>query len=109
VHASLERSGRETAVRLEGVRAGSGTHFDLEHVEVWEVDWDFDGIMFRSRSQAARAWRSPELTNRLSPRETQATGKRVAVRAVDQNGHVGIAVLTKPAAEPRDPGEVAEE
>jgi hypothetical protein len=50
VHASLERSGRETAVRLEGVRAGAGLRFDRA-CGVWEVDWDY-GAIVRSRSQA---------------------------------------------------------
>jgi DNA modification methylase len=95
VRASLEGRGRETAVRLEGVRAGSEMLYDREHVEVWEVDWDYDGQLFRSRSQAARAWRSPELADRLAPLETQTTGRSVAVRAVDRNGHEGMAVLTR--------------
>ena len=96
VFAILERSGLEAAVRLESVRAATGDLADREAVEVWEVDWDYDGLLFRSRSQAARAWRSPELPDRLPRREADSLGRSVAVRAVDRNGRVGITILKMP-------------
>jgi DNA modification methylase len=93
VCASLERGGLGTAVRLHGVRAASGDLPDREAVEVWEVDWDYDGLLFRSRAQAARVWRSSELLDRLACDRPAAQGRSVAVRAVDRNGRLGIAVL----------------
>ncbi len=96
VCAILELSGLEAAVRLEGVRAATGDLADREAVEVWEVDWDYDAVLFRSRSQAVRAWRSPELPDRLPRRQANSLGRSVAVRAVDRNGRVGITVLKMP-------------
>jgi DNA modification methylase len=96
VAASLERRGLETAVRLEGLRGSSGEPPERDAVEVWEVDWDYDGALFRSRAQAVRAWRSSELLDRLACDRAGDAGRRVAVRAVDRDGSVGIAVLEAP-------------
>ena len=96
VCAALEGDGSEVVVQFEGIRTSSGEPPNREPVEVWEVDWEYDGRLFRSRSQAARAWRSPELAHRLSRREPASPGRQVAVRAIDRLGRHGIAVLQGP-------------
>jgi DNA modification methylase len=101
VCASLERDGPGMAVQLLGVRTRSGDPPDREPVEVWEADWDFDGCLFRSQTQAARAWRSPVLANRLTCRQSPRAGKKVAVRACDRLGRVGTAVLEAGGTEER--------
>jgi site-specific DNA-methyltransferase (adenine-specific) len=93
VRASLERGGQVLAVRLQGVRTLAGGQLDREPVEAWEVDWDFDGRLFRSRAQAARAWRSNALADRLDCDPSSRTGRKVAVRAFDRLGRVGTTVL----------------
>ena len=93
VCASLEPEGPGMALRLQGVRTRAGDPPEQESVEVWEADWDYDGRLFRSRAQAARAWRSDELADRLTIRQPSASGRRVAVRAYDRLGRVGTAVL----------------
>ncbi len=93
VCATIEVNGPEAAARLEGVRAASGELPVRDAIEFWEVDWDYDGLLFRSRAQAARAWRSPELLDRLVCHIRRGWGRSVAVRAVDRNGESGVAVL----------------
>ncbi len=93
VCASLERSGPDLAVILDGVRSSSSEAPDREPVEIWEADWDFDGRLFRSRTQAARAWRSPALADRLTCDQPSSHGSKVAVRAYDRSGRIGMAVL----------------
>lgn len=93
VCASLERDCSGMAIHLQGVRTRSSDAPDREPIEVWEVDWDYDGCLFRSRAQAARAWRSPTLADQLTCRQLSPAGNKVAVRAYDRLGRVGTAVM----------------
>jgi hypothetical protein len=67
---------------------------DREPVELWEVDWDFDGRLFRSRAQAARAWRSGRLEEHLVYAGDRRPGQKLAVRVTDRLGRVGISQLS---------------
>jgi hypothetical protein len=93
VCASLTRSGPDLTVELRGIRTRSTESPDQESVEIWETDWDYDGGLFRSRAQAARAWRSPALADRLTCHQPTVAGNRIAVRAFDRMGRMGTAVL----------------
>lgn len=56
-----------------------------DSVELWEIDWDYDGVLFRSRAQGIRAWRAKviplELTIPCHP-------NRLAARAFDRQGRM---------------------
>lgn len=56
-----------------------------DSVEMWEIDWDYDGVLFRSRAQAVRAWRDREIPLELS---IPAQPGRVAARAFDRLGRM---------------------
>ncbi len=60
------------------------------NLTVWEVDWDFDGIVFRSRSQAVRVWRDGEIVTHLKHRYQQPGEYTLGVRAFDNRGATGL-------------------
>jgi DNA modification methylase len=61
-----------------------------ENVVLWEVDWAFDGELFRSTSQQARPWRKGSLDLCLSHTYPEAGTYRIAVRAFDPAGKSGF-------------------
>jgi DNA modification methylase len=61
-----------------------------ENVVLWEVDWAFDGELFRSTSQQARPWRKDGIDLRLSHTYPEAGTYRIAVRAFDPAGKSGF-------------------
>jgi DNA modification methylase len=61
-----------------------------ENVVLWEVDWAFDGELFRSTSQQARSWRKDGIDLRLSHTYPEAGTYRIAVRAFDPAGKSGF-------------------
>jgi DNA modification methylase len=93
VCASLRRRGPSLTVELRGIRTRSTESPDRDPVEIWETDWDYDGGLFRSRAQAARAWRTPALADQLTCHQPSRAGMRIAVRAYDRLGRMGMAVL----------------
>ncbi len=54
-------------------------------VEMWEVDWDYDGQTLRSRAQAVRPWRSETINLALS---IPGPVGLVAARAFDTQGRM---------------------
>ncbi|MEJ2550823.1 MAG: DNA methyltransferase [Anaerolineales bacterium] len=61
-----------------------------ENVVLWEVDWAFDGELFRSTSQQARPWRKDGIDLHLSHTYPEAGTYRIAVRAFDPAGKSGF-------------------
>jgi site-specific DNA-methyltransferase (adenine-specific) len=61
-----------------------------ENVVLWEVDWTYDGKIFRSTSQHARPWRKGSIDLRLSHTYPEAGTYRLAVRAFDPAGKSGF-------------------
>lgn len=80
VHCLREASRWEA--RLMSVE--SGMPFP-DGVEVWEVDWDHDGQLFRSRAQAVRPWRSRTINLALG---IPGPIGLVAARAFDTQGRM---------------------
>jgi len=99
VRTSIERNGSELAVRLEGLQGAASKKPSLDEVELWEVDWDFDGRVFRSRSQAVRPWRDPDIPVRLSYARPLGRLGRMGVRVVARDGRTALAFLDPPASE----------
>jgi DNA modification methylase len=60
------------------------------NLNLWEVDWDFDGDVFRSRSQAVRLWREDEIATHLKHTLQQPGEYTLGVRAFDNQGLVGL-------------------
>ncbi len=91
---SADTHGRTAAVKLEGASGAAETPAGFpENIVLWEVDWDHDGRIFRSHSQAVRHWKGKTLDLELR-HEYVASGKHnAAVRAVDAVGNSGIQSL----------------
>jgi len=98
VLASIERHGSELAVRLDGLQTAATKKPSIDEVELWDVDWAFDGSVFRSRSQAARPWRDLDIPARLPYTRSLGRLGRIAVRVVARDGRTGLVVLDAPAA-----------
>ena len=60
------------------------------NLNLWEVDWDYDGDVFRSRSQAVRLWREDEIATHLKHTYPQPGEYSLGVRAFDNQGLVGL-------------------
>jgi hypothetical protein len=56
----------------------------------FELDWDFDGQLFRSEAQSVRGWRQASLNTRLDHSYPEAGSYVVAARAVDAEGQTGL-------------------
>ncbi len=80
---------RKIAVRLEDLTdSQAGTRFP-ENVVLWEVDWHSSGDVFRSRSQAVRAWRKDEIPLQLAHTFPSEGSYGLQVRAMDTLGAFG--------------------
>jgi hypothetical protein len=60
------------------------------NLNLWEVDWDYDGDVFRSRSQAVRAWREDEIGIDLKHTYQQPGEYSLGIRVFDNQGLVGL-------------------
>ncbi|UCF62486.1 MAG: hypothetical protein JSV37_07240 [Anaerolineaceae bacterium] len=58
-------------------------------LNMWEVDWDFDGDVFRSHSQAVRMWREEEIDTQMEHTYQQPGDYTLGVRAFDNRGSLG--------------------
>ena len=65
--------------------------FDPESLTSLELDWNFDGRLFRSEAQSVRGWRQDQIKTRLDHSYSEAGSYVVAARAVDAEGKTGIA------------------
>lgn len=91
----LTQHGRRAEVELTGVRGPTSTARQFpDNLDLWEVDWDFDGQCFRSRAQAVRPWRSEDLPLRLSFAFARSGNHSVRVRAANNQGEQGESEVT---------------
>ena len=56
-----------------------------------ELDWDFDGRLFRSMAQSVRGWRQDRIETRLAHSYAEPGEYLIAAWAVDVSGQVGLA------------------
>ncbi|GMR09681.1 MAG: hypothetical protein BMS9Abin28_0501 [Anaerolineae bacterium] len=63
---------------------------DLDALTAFELDWDFDGRMFRSETQSVRGWQQGRIATRLGHSYPEAGNYLVAARAVDAEGQTGL-------------------
>jgi DNA modification methylase len=93
---SLERQGQRITVTLKGVKEYPGEDFIAE-LDFWEVDWNYEGQVFRSMDCAVRPWREETLPMSLSRRAAVQGSKRVAVRVATRDGRWGLKVIPIPS------------
>lgn len=67
------------------------TDLEPEALIALELDWDFDGRLFRSEAQSIRGWRQEHINTRLGHSYSKAGNYVVAARAVDAEGQTGLA------------------
>jgi DNA modification methylase len=92
---TIDTSDRTASVKLEGVQKAPETPSSFpENIVLWEIDWDHDGEVFRSQSQAVRDFRKGEL-NLVLRRDFPSPGEYgIAVRAIDAVGNSGIGSMS---------------
>lgn len=84
VEVRVRQLGAEVSLRLS--TASASVTQPLDEIDWWEVDWDWQGAVFRSRSQAVRRWRSSELPLELSWTYPDPGQRQIRVRTVDRQG-----------------------
>jgi DNA modification methylase len=63
-----------------------------ENLDLWEIDWDYDGSVFRSRSQQVRRWREDHIDLLLAHTYDAPGDYTVCVCASDSLGRTGSTV-----------------
>lgn len=87
----ITTNGTEVEVRIEKIRSGDPPdhHFPKDLV-LWEIDWSHENEIFRSQSQAIRAWRSDEISLQLHHQYSSAGAYELRIRAFDALGRYGL-------------------
>ncbi len=93
---AVRRTADEIAVTLAALDGAGGEGFPAE-VDFWEVDWHFDGQVFRSMQRAVRPWRSEAIPLTLRRSDAGQTPVRLAVRAATRSGQWGLKQVETPA------------
>ena len=70
------------------------TDLDADALIAIELDWNFDGRLFRSEAQSVRGWREERIATRLGHSYPEAGSFTVAAHALDAEGQTGW--VTKP-------------
>jgi hypothetical protein len=60
---------------------------------LWEIDWDHNGSVFRSRSQVVRGWRKEKIELQCSFTSPKPVPYEICVRVFDSQGHVGLSTV----------------
>ena len=89
---SVEAMGRQVKLKLNSVSGAVETPSPFPgNIVLWEADWDSSGSVFRSRSQAVRAWRSEHIDLEMEHEFPMGGDRLISVRAVDAVGNSGVA------------------
>ena len=88
---SLKQSAAEVIIEMRDLAC---SHAELEtfpgNVILWEVDWDYNGQVFKSAAQNVRAWRDEHIDLCLSHQYSTAGTYTIGIRAVDPLGNSGF-------------------
>jgi len=87
IHISVQVSNRDVHVGLNGIDGDLSEAFP-DCINTWEVDWMYDGKVFRIRSFAARPWRGDEIPLELGHRYENGGEYTIAVRALSSTGMI---------------------
>ena len=87
----ITTNGAQAEARIVKINSTDSTevHFPKDLV-LWEVDWSHENEMFRSQSQAIRAWRSDEISLQLKHQFSSDGAYELRIRAFDSLGHYGL-------------------
>jgi hypothetical protein len=86
----VRTEGQRASVRLTGLSGNpEGSFPDI--LVGWEVDWLYDGAVFKSLSQAVRGWQGADLPLELSWSYRATGAQTIAVRAMDASGRKWMA------------------
>ena len=87
---TLHLDGRVATAELTAlVSTTSGAAFAFDEVDLWEIDWDYDGQHFRSQAQAVRGWREATLPMQLQHAYPRPGRHALRIRLTDRRGRVG--------------------
>jgi PKD repeat protein len=81
----LTQHGNTVEVTLKGFPKSS-SQASLDHVDLWEIDWDYNDKIFRSQSQHVRGWRDKEIQSTLTHTYTQPGIYKIGVRIANSVG-----------------------
>jgi hypothetical protein len=88
---AISRTGSMVQIALEDVNpCDTASDPFPDNLVLWEVDWDYDGKVFRSHSQAVRPWRKEGINLKLEHTYQQLDGDLIAVRVLDNQGNLGL-------------------
>lgn len=83
--------GLDVSLRLDGLAGAAQSPGPFpENLVLWEADWDYDGTVFHSQTQCARAWRDRKMGLEAHHRYARPGDHRLAVRALDSTGQHGL-------------------
>jgi DNA modification methylase len=89
----IEQSALDIEVTLKGLQERDPVSpGNLSDLDLWEIDWDYDGSIFHSQSQAARPWREDSLAFKLSHTFSTPGERTICVRVANSSGNYGLVV-----------------
>ncbi len=81
----ITQRGNTVEVTLKGFPESS-SQASLDHVDLWEIDWDYNDKIFRSQSQHVRGWRDKEIQSTLTHTYTQPGIYTIGIRIANSLG-----------------------
>lgn len=91
---SVHQDGKKVSVQLNDIVSQSEPKFHFpDDLVLWEVDWNYNGELFQSRSRGVRPWRDVEIDLELSTSDPSVSGKgELCIRVFDSRGRSGRAI-----------------
>lgn len=87
----LSQLDAQVTIKLEGLQSDNGLPDSFpENLVLWEVDWDYDGRVFHSRSQSVRPWREDFIDLQLGHEYDQPGTYTLCIRAIDSQSRSGL-------------------
>jgi DNA modification methylase len=83
------QNGKTIKIHLTGC-SGSLSESFPDNLDLWEVDWDYDGEVFHSQSQCVRSWREKEIELELAHTYQGNSTYKVAVRVANALGEYSL-------------------
>jgi DNA modification methylase len=91
IDAQVTVKNETVTISLEGVQSPTPeTMKGLEDVIFWEVDWEYDGTLFRSSSYSARPWRKGDILTEFTHQYSRSGLQTLAIRVADVYARIGM-------------------
>jgi DNA modification methylase len=78
-------------IRLTGMTQISSDSFP-DNLDLWEVDWDYDGEVFHTQSQCVRGWRDKNMGLNLTNIYADPGKYRIGVRVANAKGEYHLSI-----------------